>query len=104
MSLSPLERMIDKACMTCTKCGAKAGTCDCWTECRCGWTYERGGECPGPAHHVERLGEEVAINVISHMRAMYREPLKAASGGFEKTLRATIIREVRRSLADDTLL
>lgn len=100
---SPIERLIDAACMKCAKCGARMGTCDCWEECPCGWTTEKGGQCGNPVHHVERLGEEVAANVISHMRMMYKEGMRHASGGFEKTMRATIVREVRRSLADETL-
>ena len=48
-SSSPVDRMIDAA-VKCTKCGAGYGRCDCWTQCRCGWSYERGGQCRNPVH------------------------------------------------------
>jgi len=34
----------------CVKCGAKYGQCDCWTECNCGWLYEKGTKCNNPKH------------------------------------------------------
>ena len=41
----PIESLIDSV-VRCTKCGAKPGTCNCWTQCeRCSWWYETGGEC-----------------------------------------------------------
>ncbi len=45
---SPIDAMIGRADMRCTKCGAKAGTCDCWEWCSCGWTAERGKPCRNP--------------------------------------------------------
>ena len=46
--MTALERMIDKANLRCTKCDAKAGTCNCWEPCSCGWTAERGKPCHNP--------------------------------------------------------
>jgi len=48
-SSEPVNRMID-AVVKCTKCGAGYGQCECWTQCRCGWSYERGGQCRNPVH------------------------------------------------------
>lgn len=50
---SPVERMIDHA-MRCTLCDAKAGACDCWTPCRCGWLYRKGEACRNPIHSSPR--------------------------------------------------
>ena len=50
---SPIEIMIDRMEMYCTKCGAKRGQCDCWTKCPiegCTWSFEKGKKCPNPAH------------------------------------------------------
>ena len=44
-----LDRFVRQS-VRCTKCGAGYGKCDCWTECRCGWLYERGGQCRNPIH------------------------------------------------------
>ena len=104
MTLSPIERMIDRVAMFCTICGAAAGTCGCWTECRCGIANPTGEECRNPVHGEERAAEEfaehVALNVVEHMKAMYPEPMKHASGGFRKTLSGTIKREVRACILE----
>lgn len=90
-----LDKMIESS-VCCALCGTRGrGNCDCWEQCSCGWTVQRGGECTNPEHAIEQLAVHAAANVITHMRGMYREPMRAASGGFEKTLHATIIREVR---------
>jgi len=36
---TPMDMLFAKAKMTCTMCGAKAWTCDCWIKCACGWSY-----------------------------------------------------------------
>ena len=46
---SPIEILIDSCGMKCCKCGADAGKCDCWTECSCGWSAEKGQPCNNPA-------------------------------------------------------
>lgn len=51
--LSPIERMIDNSGLTCTKCGSKAGHCDCWIKCTvvgCSWFIEKGHKCGNPNH------------------------------------------------------
>jgi len=40
--------------MRCTVCNAAMGQCDCWTDCRCGWSYRKGGECRNPVHQSEK--------------------------------------------------
>jgi hypothetical protein len=48
-----IEILFDKAGMTCTKCGAKIGYCDCWTKCKipgCSWSFEKGSKCRNPEH------------------------------------------------------
>ena len=45
---TPLKRMIGMANLVCNMCGSKAGTCDCWEQCSCGWTAERGKPCRNP--------------------------------------------------------
>lgn len=46
---TPIERLIDNS-VKCLKCGAKFGTCDCWSKCDCGWFYEKNGKCNNPIH------------------------------------------------------
>ena len=100
MALSPIDHMIDAARMKCAKCGTPMGGCDCWTRCRCGWAYEKGGECDNPDHSIEHMGEEIANAVAAHMRTVYPEPMRHASGGFQKTLKAVIAREFFTALRD----
>ena len=38
----PINVLFDKAEIKCVKCDAKMGCCNCWAECSCGWSYERG--------------------------------------------------------------
>lgn len=38
----------DNSMLRCTICNSKAGGCDCWTKCGCGWSYEKGTECRNP--------------------------------------------------------
>jgi hypothetical protein len=62
MSETPTDRLV-KQSVRCTKCGAKYGKCDCWTECRCGWLYERGEQCRNPIHKTgvfKSEGEQAA--------------------------------------------
>jgi hypothetical protein len=49
---TPIERMLDQMAMICTICRAPKGMCNCWTECTCGWFYEKGGTCRNPVHVV----------------------------------------------------
>ena len=85
--------------MRCTKCDAPWRTCDCWTECRCGWSYPTGTACRNPLHTVEKaaqaMADDVALCVLSAAANAYPEPMKHASGGFRKTLKAILVREVR---------
>lgn len=73
---SPIERMIDAACMKCAKCGAAMGTCDCWVLCDCGRSFERGGECPNPEHTMraaaDTLASSLAQEVLDDMAEGYR--------------------------------
>lgn len=47
--MNPIEKMINDN-VRCTVCGAAMGGCQCWTKCRCGWSYRRGGKCANPEH------------------------------------------------------
>ena len=40
--LTPMDILFSKSNMRCTKCDASAGDCDCWEQCTCGWSFERG--------------------------------------------------------------
>jgi hypothetical protein len=40
----------DTSMLKCTLCGAQAGTCDCWTRCPCGWSFEKNTACRNPKH------------------------------------------------------
>ena len=51
--LSPIEVLINNSDMKCTKCGAKAGKCDCWSKfpvVGCSWFVEKGHKCRNPNH------------------------------------------------------
>lgn len=61
----PINSMIDAA-VKCTKCGAGYGKCDCWTECRCGWHYERGGQCRNQVHKTGVFTSESEPNTPLH--------------------------------------
>lgn len=101
MTARPIDTLIDRA-MRCAVCDAPRGGCGCWTPCRCGWNHRTGEACRNPLHDAERAAGEraaaVATAVVTHMTAMYPEPMRHASGGFRKTLRAAIKREVARAL------
>lgn len=96
---TPIERMVDGAGLRCTICGAPMGQCGCWTKCQCGRTYRTGEECDNPVHAIERaavaLAADLAFAVIGEMRGLYPEPMKAASGGFRKTLDGVLKREAK---------
>ena len=50
---TPIDILFERANMKCTKCGCRAGTCDCWTKCNiegCKWSYEKGTKCNNPEH------------------------------------------------------
>lgn len=36
--------------MRCSVCGEPAGSCDCWTQCSCGWYFRKGTKCMNPEH------------------------------------------------------
>lgn len=98
---SPIERLIDQS-MRCTICGQPRG-CGCWEDCKkCGWSFEAGKECRNPAHVVEdacdQLTALVVAEVVDDMREKYPQAMKAASGGFQKTLRAVVSRRVKATL------
>ena len=44
---TPLDRMINSV-VTCLKCGAKMGQCDCQSRCSCGWWHDKGKPCRNP--------------------------------------------------------
>lgn len=44
----------DTSMLKCTVCGSQAGTCDCWSKCRCGWSFRKAEACRSPAHRTER--------------------------------------------------
>lgn len=60
---SPIDILIDRAAFQCTKCGARAGTCNCWTKCDCGWSFETGKKCRNPHHQFDAVGTAVAAAV-----------------------------------------
>jgi len=101
---SPIDSLIDRASLKCTICSAPAGTCSCWTKCRCGISYPAGGECRNPDHQLEKVCEELASGlasqVLHEIRHAYPEPMKHASGGFQKTLKALIKRHAKATLMD----
>jgi hypothetical protein len=45
-----IDRLLDAVAFRCTICGAQAGTCSCWVQCSCGWSYEKGETCRNPVH------------------------------------------------------
>lgn len=47
---TPMDRMLDSVEFRCTACNEKAGTCDCWVRCSCGWSYEKNDTCRNPIH------------------------------------------------------
>lgn len=40
----------DTSMLKCTVCGAQAETCDCWTKCACGWSFQKNEACRNPMH------------------------------------------------------
>lgn len=46
MAKSPIEALFDKTKMKCTICGK--AKCDCWVECKCGWSFEKNTKCNNP--------------------------------------------------------
>jgi len=100
-TVSPVGRMILGA-VRCVTCDAPYGGCDCRSRCRCGWFVRKGEECRNPLHVRERearsIAQSVAASVLADMRYHYPEPMKAASGGFAKTLKGRIITAVTDAL------
>lgn len=102
-ALSPLERMIDAA-VRCVRCDQTKADCTCYRKCRCGQTVPKDEACSNPLHAVEEeaaaTAKAVATTVLARMSQAYPEPMRHASGGFRKTLRAHIQREVSQILID----
>ncbi len=100
-TLSPEGRMILGA-VRCVICDAPFGGCDCHSRCRCGWFVRKGEQCRNALHEREReagnIAQSVAASVLADMRLHYPEPMKAASGGFAKTLKGRIIAAVTGAL------
>lgn len=70
---SPIDMLIDRACMTCTTCNKPAGTCDCWVKCECGVTNFRGKECRNQIWHIsKRFAEEAAEMIVADMAESYK--------------------------------
>ena len=87
---------MDRVDWKCMKCGASAGSCDCWRKCVCGHLYyKKDKHCDNPVHHIAR---EIAADVCTSMQSVYPEQMKSASGGFRKTLRSKIEIQALRSL------
>lgn len=102
MTRTPIDILFDRADRRCTKCNARAGTCGCWVDCRCGWMKPADGTCGNPVHAVEDAAKEMAAlvtrDVLHQMRSVYPEPMKHASGGFQRTLKARMNREFANAL------
>ncbi|GJE57303.1 hypothetical protein [Methylobacterium thuringiense] len=97
-ALRPIDRLFDQADLRCAVCSTSTRVgCDCHTKCQCGWFARKGEACRNPLHAREKaaqdVGHAIAGSVLFHMREMYPEPMKYASGGFAKTLRANIQHE-----------
>lgn len=102
-ALSPLKRMIDAA-VRCVRCDQTTAKCDCYRKCRCGRTAPKDEACSNPLHAVEEeaaaTAKAVATAVLARMSELYPESMRHASGGFKKTLRGHIQREVSQALID----
>jgi hypothetical protein len=92
--------MVDRADMRCTKCSKPAGTCQCWTRCPCGWSYETGTACRNPMHAIDEAAEalagHVAADAIERTRAVY--PKQLAHPGFVRSLTEHIKRSARETI------
>jgi len=44
----PIDALLDRSKMRCTLCNALMGQCDCWTECPCGWSFQKSTACRNP--------------------------------------------------------
>ncbi|MEN3238927.1 hypothetical protein PUR29_36440 [Methylobacterium ajmalii] len=88
----------------CAICDAPMGGCGCWTRCSCGWNFRTGEACRNPIHAAEQAADEraraVAGTVAADLARLYPEPMRHASGGFRKTLREMIRREVKAALIE----
>ena len=62
-SMTPMDMMFLKAKMKCTICDAKAGTCNCWLDCACGWKYRNGESCRNPECELTQGKED--LNTIN---------------------------------------
>lgn len=58
---SPIDLLIDGAGLRCTICDAKMGQCDCWRECACGWSYQKGTACRNPAHRGKKKSSKGGV-------------------------------------------
>lgn len=64
---TPIDALLDQVKMRCTRCNAPAGSCSCWTKCRCGWLFETGAACRNPRHVGEAVAGDVAATVLSRL-------------------------------------
>ncbi len=100
---SGLAALIDRTAR-CTICHSPMGGCGCWTRCACGWNFRTGETCRNPIHAAEQAAEEraraIASTVAADLARLYPEPMRHASGGFRKTLREMIRREVKAALLE----
>lgn len=47
-SRTPIDALLDTVEWRCSICRAKAGTCDCWEKCSCGYLAQKGQPCSNP--------------------------------------------------------
>jgi hypothetical protein len=67
--MTPIVRMIDTADLRCTLCNAKAGTCNCWGQCTCGWSHRKGKCCGNPK--TARCSSKVAFGKYNRRTNRY---------------------------------
>jgi hypothetical protein len=56
---SPINSLINASTLRCVLCDKPPG-CGCWTQCKCGWSFQKGGICQNPEHSTEPLIELTA--------------------------------------------
>lgn len=68
MSRSPFDALLDRVDWRCAICKAKAGMCDCWQDCPCGWAFQKGHHCNNPKCIVQRPSRPKAANARKKTR------------------------------------
>ncbi len=96
MPATPVETLIDRSGLRCTVCGSPRSVgCGCWTKCRCGWSFRTGSACRNPDHAMEAdtagTAAAVVAKVLREVARRHPEPMRAASGGFRRTLKARAV-------------